>query len=411
MRRSKARGTDRCIFTMNYTRTYTYTSTTSKNENVIYGYLSSATNHMYRKGKYYAALSSRHILNRRNEKLTSRNALENFILQQYIFRSSYFDKTMSYPTHDPNNPPPYFYRLTTKQQRNWRRNAKKMQKNEYLRHRHPPFTSPSTVNIVHIHHKSTTKSINNLIILANCTNRYVVDTESDRNKLHNDALIQIQFIHSVDDSTVILIETTHLPGQATELYEKIKELWCTIFDNNNNIIITWGALDNEFYNFYHLDIVNLGNPFQHLDLQSLFMEWHNERCITHPEMEMRDRRTGPISTNMVDITGDDDYDDMDDGRIYHLQYQCDHLSHDDFNIKWSLQDAIASTLENFLDKSQTVNHWQCGIDLALETWKHKLLSRGQYNKHIEQEQRQKMKQYAIDDCLAVAALYFYMYPE
>ena len=118
-----------------------------------------------------------------------------------------------------------------------------------------------------------------------------------------------------------------------------------------------------------------------------------------------------ISTNMVYITSDDDYDGMDDGRVYHLQYQCDHLSHDNFNIKWSLQDAIASTLENFLDKSQTVNHWQCGIDLALETWKDKLFSCGQYNKPIEQEQRQKMKQYAIDDCLAVAALYFYMYPE
>ncbi|CAF4578393.1 unnamed protein product, partial [Rotaria socialis] len=139
--------------------------------------------------------------------------------------------------------------------------------------------------------------------------------------------------------------------------------------------------------------------------------WHNEHCVTHPEMEKRDKNTGPVSSNMVDMSGDDSDDDMDDGKLNdYVQYKCDHITHYDYNATWSLQDAIATTFNKFLDKSQTINLWQCGIDLELDTWKNKLFSRPQYNKHIEQQQRIKMKQYAIDDCIAVAELFLYMCP-
>ncbi|CAF4848510.1 unnamed protein product, partial [Rotaria sp. Silwood2] len=94
-----------------------------------------------------------------------------------------------------------------------------------------------------------------------------------------------------------------------------------------------------------------------------------------------------------------------------LQYQCDHITHYDDSATWSLQDAIATTFNKFLDKSQTINFWRCSIDLELNTWKNKLFSRPQYNKYIEQQQRLKMKQYATDDCIAVAELFLHMYPE
>ncbi|CAF2987076.1 unnamed protein product, partial [Rotaria sp. Silwood2] len=139
--------------------------------------------------------------------------------------------------------------------------------------------------------------------------------------------------------------------------------------------------------------------------------WHNERCVTHPEMEKRDKKNGPVSSNMVDMSGDDTDDDMDDGKLNdYLQYQCDHITHYDDSATWSLQDAITTTFNKFLDKSQTINFWQCGIDLELNTWKNNLFSRPQYNKHIEQQQRLKMKQYATDDCIAVAELFLHMYP-
>ncbi|CAF4925423.1 unnamed protein product [Rotaria socialis] len=318
---------------------------------------------------------------------------------------------MSYAKRDPNNPPNYYYNLNKKQQQNWMKTAKKMNKNEDLQAKYPPFKSSSNITIIHIHHKSTIETINDLIILANRTSHYTVDTESERKKINNDALIQIQFLHSTDASTITLIETAHLPNPQTILYTKIKELWSTIF-NNNNEVITWGTVENEFNNFHHLDFINLGNPFQHINLQSLFKGWHNEHCVTHPEMEKRDKKTGPVSSNMVDMSGDDSDDDMDDEKLNdYVQYKCDHITHYDYNATWSLQDAIATTFNKFLDKSQTINFWQCGIDLQLDTWKNKLFSRPQYNKHIEQQQRIKMKQYATDDCIAVAELFLCMYPE
>ncbi|CAF3663639.1 unnamed protein product [Rotaria socialis] len=288
---------------------------------------------------------------------------------------------MSYAKRDPNNPPNYYYNLNKKQQQNWMKTAKKMNKNEDLQAKYPPFKSSSNITIIHIHHKSTIETINDLIILANRTSRYTVDTESERKKINNDALIQIQFLHSTDASTIILIETAHLPNPQTILYSKIKELWSTIF-NNNNEVITWGT------------------------------GWHNEHCVTHPEMEKRDKKTGPVSSNMVDMSGDDSDDDMNDGKLNdYVQYKCDHITHYDYNATWSLQDAIATTFNKFLDKSQTINFWQCGIDLQLDTWKNKLFSRPQYNKHIEQQQRIKMKQYPTDDCIAVAELFLSMYPD
>ncbi|CAM4981339.1 unnamed protein product [Rotaria socialis] len=174
---------------------------------------------------------------------------------------------------------------------------------------------------------------------------------------------------------------------------------------NDLVLIKTRNIRNKF------DIRYEGNPFQHINLQSLFKGRHNEHCVTHPEMEKRDKNTGPVSSNMVDMSGDDSDDDMDDGKLNdYVQYKCDHITHYDYNATWSLQDAIATTFNKFLDKSQTINLWQCGIDLELDTWKNKLFSRPQYNKHIEQQQRIKMKQYAIDDCIAVAELFLYMCP-
>ncbi|CAF1033380.1 unnamed protein product [Adineta steineri] len=77
----------------------------------------------------------------------------------------------------------------------------------------------------------------------------------------------------------------------------------------------------------------------------------------------------------------------------------------------SLQDAIARTFNRFLDKSLTVNHWKCGIDLNLNTWRTKLFSRNRHDQNIEQQERNTMLQYAINNCTSVAELFFHMYPE
>ncbi|CAF4909680.1 unnamed protein product, partial [Rotaria magnacalcarata] len=45
---------------------------------------------------------------------------------------------MSYAKRDPNNPPNYYYNLNKKQQQNWMKTAKKMNKNEDLQAKYPP---------------------------------------------------------------------------------------------------------------------------------------------------------------------------------------------------------------------------------------------------------------------------------
>lgn len=101
---------------------------------------------------------------------------------------------------------------------------------------------------------------------------------------------------------------------------------------------------------------------------------------------------------------DDDYDEL------YYDY-CDKPGQSNLNQPISLLDAIATTFNKFLDISTTVNYWKCDLDLNLNTWKNKLFSQKQYDKNIEQQERRKMLQYAVNDCLSVAELFFHMYPE
>ena len=74
----------------------------------------------------------------------------------------------------------------------------------------------------------------------------------------------------------------------------------------------------------------------------------------------------------------------------------------------SLQDAAASTFKSFLDKSETINRWRCGLHLALNTWKTRWFTKHGYSQGGEKEKRSRMRDYAVNDCLAVTLLYFHM---
>ena len=74
----------------------------------------------------------------------------------------------------------------------------------------------------------------------------------------------------------------------------------------------------------------------------------------------------------------------------------------------SLQDAVAATFKSFLDKSETINRWRCGLDLNLNTWKTRWFSKHVYDRGEEKEKRFRMRDYAVNDCLAVTRLHFHM---
>jgi hypothetical protein len=249
---------------------------------------------------------------------------------------------MSGSTRSSSKPPKYYYGLNERQQKNWMKNTRKMEKNEELRKKHPPFNSSFNVKVVHLHYRTTLETINELIIKAGETNKYIVDTESENNGKENEgALVQIQFIHSMGYSTVILIEVNYLPNQQSFLFGKMKELCSRIFSINNEII-SWGTLEDEFKDFEQMELFDLGNVTRKTNLQFLFRNWHNG-SKTHPEMERRDDRTRVISFHGFDTPGENNDINYEE-EINNVNCECGHHTHYDPKGKWSLQDAVAVEL-------------------------------------------------------------------
>ena len=299
---------------------------------------------------------------------------------------------MSGSTRNTRNPPDYYFKLTTKQQRNWRRNARRDERNEELRNRYSPYRPASNIRVVHLHHRTDLHTIEQLIEQAKATKRYTIDTESTTSRHGNrGALVQIELIRDNDHSTVVLLEAAHLPEPSSLHSARIEEFWSVVFDGSNEII-TWGTLHDELKDFQHIHWMRIGNS-RPINLQFLFQAWQSGR-LTHPETERR------VTTTGVSIETPGEYSDDEDWPA----------SDDEPKQPWSLQSTVATTLQSFLDKAETVNHWGCGLDRSLNTWQRKLFSRRYYDAAHEQQQRIKMINYAVHDCTSVSELYFKIYP-
>ena len=308
---------------------------------------------------------------------------------------------MSELTRNISNLPNYYFDLNPKQKRNCRRNIRKIERNEELKLQHPPYHPLSNIIVIHLHHQTEISAVDQLIKKAEETERYALDTESQKGEQQeHGALIQIQMIHSINHSTIILIEIKYLPDPTSLLYQHMRKLWSTIFGNNHEVI-SWGSYADEIKNFKHLDLIQSGKTFKKTNLQLNFQEWKDG--IAHPEMESRDNEAG--YELYVEASDDDDIFN------YDIQGGQDHSIKKKSSTEWSLQEAVAKIFNKFLDKTETKNYWQCGIDLHLGTWKQKLFSKKQYDKELEQDQRLKMTKYAVHDCTVLPELYFHIYPE
>jgi hypothetical protein len=311
---------------------------------------------------------------------------------------------MSGTTRSLSNLPDYYSNLNAKQKSNWRRNTRKIERNEELRAQHPPYHPSCNIIVIHLHHQTKVDTVEQLIKKAEETDLYAVDTESEtRDGRNHGALIQIQMVHSINYSTIILIEVTYLPDPTSLLYQQMEKLWSTIFGNNHEII-SWGPYEKEMENFKHLDLIQSGKKFRKSNLQLQFQRWYDGEA--HPEMESRDNETVfelEIEYSDDDIFNNDIFDyDIKNGRNNSSKKKSDN--------EWSLQNAVKTILGKFLDKTETENKWQCGIDLELNTWKQQSFNQKQYDQQKEQQRRLKMQQYAIHDCTALPELYFHMYP-
>jgi len=79
-------------------------------------------------------------------------------------------------------------------------------------------------------------------------------------------------------------------------------------------------------------------------------------------MEKHYERTRQTTADIYDTPGEYDYPKKEEETIRNV-CKCGHHIHYDSNNTWSLQDAVASALGQFLDKSETVNKWTRGLDL------------------------------------------------
>jgi hypothetical protein len=304
-----------------------------------------------------------------------------------------------HPIRDPNHPPPG---LEPKQQKNWKRKANKDLKQARYEHQYPPFhVPPSEYEIYHVHQYTPVEIINSLIDRTRQTNRFTVDTESDRYQTNSTfstklALIQVQAIFQSSSSIVIFFELHHFPPLTSPTFVPIHQLLDTIFQQGNRLS-SWGELDRELSPIAFLFSCSIAH-LQH-NLQDHFKQWYNRR---HPHTPDCLLAFGPDVD--ADVDPDVDANDTFDVVILNAPFlniyndyeecTCEHRPHKRPNETWSLQDAIARIFHQFLSKEFTLNTWGCGLDPST------FFSTSTRQRQLQQD----LILYATYDCLAVHRL-------
>lgn len=227
---------------------------------------------------------------------------------------------------------------------------------------------PSSYEFFFINKKSTIETLNRLIERSRQTAQYTIDTENQLQKPPQQslpALIQVEFIGPNHGSTIILIETLHLPFEDSILFEKIRELCQTIL-SKDNIMYSWGTLNEELKNFCRFNLFDQHHIQQvkMINTQDDFKDYFNAEYSSSTQIEMKT------------------------------------------NEKYSLQLAMFIVFNQWLNKRMTLSNWGCGIDLSLNTFRTINRFDETYNEKLknEKEYRGLMTNYAINDCLAVTQL-------
>ena len=283
------------------------------------------------------------------------------------------------------------------------RTYKQIQHNEELRAKHPSFHSTGNNRIVFLHCLTSMSTIEELLKEAEKTTTYTIDTESHMiNNQACGAIVQIQMVKSSEQSITIITEMFYLPRKNSLLFKRIKQLYSIIF-NNENRIISWGEYKNEFKDFLEYELIDTNGNIEAINLQKEFQEWHNNRAgkkITHPAEESR----GIVNGHHIKVGDGNERERQVTG-----QCDCGHSSHVNPGNTWSLQDAIAQTTREFLDKTERRGKWSCGLDPELGRWRSRTFGI-QYNQTKELNKRQSMLNYAINDCLATTKLFVKIFP-
>ena len=239
-----------------------------------------------------------------------------------------------------------------------RRLKKKLIEHHYATHLHP-FT-PFPHHHFYLNRFTNDQTLREIIDAAEIASRFTLDTESVNvfQQPNRPALIQIQILRSDEPSFVLILEINHLPLETSETFQQIRHLCRIVLDSRKKIFI-WGSIDElqsflPFRLFTSEQIALSDND----NLQEMFQEkW--QKTHVHQLIEcVCEQCLGKLPTNT-----------------------------------WSLQDAVAHQLHEWLDKRHTQSTFDIGLDPAFN--------------RVDPEQRrlrEQLSEYAMNDCLAMEKL-------
>ena len=244
--------------------------------------------------------------------------------------------------------------------KNLRKKLKKKLKEHEYASTYRPFT-PLSHQRHFINQKTEEQTLIELTRVATDSTIFLLDTESVlvRHQPNRPGLIQLEIIPSDTLPVVLIIEVNHLPPTHSHAFQLIRQLFRIVLDPEN-VIYTWGIIAElkefvQFNLFNHQQIESCDNR----NLQDIFKQYWQQG---HEHKRKDDCK-------------------------------CEECIGKNGNEQWSLQDAVAYQLEEWLDKRQTCSPFDMGLDPRLNRSQQKAT-----------ERQTILADYAANDCLSMEKL-------
>lgn len=251
-----------------------------------------------------------------------------------------------------------------------RRNLHNTFRKKLIEHKYAstyPQFQPLSHELFFINYRTSEETLIHLIDAVKFSTTFTLDTESVEvyKRPNKPALIQLQITSHESYSYILLIEVCHLPRTHEPTFKLIQQLFESLFQADKKIYI-WGKIDElkTFINFnlFSSDQIHLS---ENINLQDDFKIYWNEH---HPHIT--------ISSTINDST-----------------CLCETCIGIQVNNPWSIQDATAYQLNQWLDKRLTRSPFNIGMDPKLV-----------HLNSNELEYRQLISRYAAYDCDAIYQL-------
>ncbi|CAF3502743.1 unnamed protein product [Rotaria sp. Silwood2] len=257
--------------------------------------------------------------------------------------------------------------ITGSPRQNLRTTLRKKIHEHELASTYPPFT-PSNFQQFFINFQTTELTLLHLIEACAASTHFILDTESVciYQRPNKPALIQIQIILPTSISYVLIIEVCHLPPIHETTFQLMKQFFTELFRPEKTIYI-WGKI-SELANFtttglFTLDQIKLSN---NKNFQDEFKDYWTKK---HPHQARSQRSTNELPCQCESCLGINPTD------------------------TWSLQNAVAYELHQWLDKRFTRSSFDIGLDPQL------------YHFNINEiAHRTTLTNYATFDCLSIYQL-------